>query len=368
MDDLFGDLAEDLDLEQDNTAQQQPADPDAFQFFEYHKLELTKGKIKLPSEVSEKETWVVLEKVHGANFSFYCNGRTIACSRRNSLLADHESFFNFQQLRDRYHNNIIQFYNHLKDHLQVPITSIAIFGELFGGFYPHPTVTDLGLCPVQKEIYYSDKVEFYAFDVSVNTEDGTKLWLNYDVATKFWEKCGFFWAQPLLVGTLAECLKFNYAINTTIPQKLGLPLLEKNLCEGVVVKSVEPLMIKKGGAVVRAIYKMKNAKFTEVNPRVESLYEKNRTLKQQAITTIYDNLERYINHNRMVALKSKIGEIGRDRIDEAVPLFLDDVISDFSNDFTAEWTLVAQQHEQIKQNTRSKVNTFVAEWVKNNST
>lgn len=63
------------------------------------------------------------------------------------------------------------------------------------------------MCPVQKEIYYSDQIDFYAFDVRLHLAGAeTVEWLNYDVAMALFRECGFFYAEPLLRGTLEEVL------------------------------------------------------------------------------------------------------------------------------------------------------------------
>jgi len=94
---------------------------------------------------------------------------------------------------------------------------------------------------------------------------------------------------------------------------------------------------------------------------------KTKKLRDNAIETIYDNLERYINHNRVVSLKSKIGEIHTDRIEEAATLMLKDILADFCADYAETWDMVPLQHERITNNTKSKVNTFLVEWVEKNS-
>jgi RNA ligase len=107
----------------------------------------------------------------------------------------------------RYREGIFEFFNKLHTHLNGKLAYIAIYGEIFGGFYPHETITDLGLCPVQKEIYYNDKIDFYAFDTRVHEEgDESQYWLDYKLAMKLFKECGFFYAEPLLVGTLEEVI------------------------------------------------------------------------------------------------------------------------------------------------------------------
>ena len=71
-----------------------------------------------------------------------------------------------------------------------------IFGEYFGGWYPHEGVNGQGVGvgqPVFKDtIAYSPCHHFYAFDVWV---DGSSL--DYDVAIDLLERAGFpFVAEP----------------------------------------------------------------------------------------------------------------------------------------------------------------------------
>eukprot|EP00026_Physarum_polycephalum_P002517 Phypoly_transcript_02524.p2 GENE.Phypoly_transcript_02524~~Phypoly_transcript_02524.p2 ORF type:complete len:388 (-),score=90.65 Phypoly_transcript_02524:1617-2738(-) len=362
-DNPFGDLDEaDYNSYECNLAPAASLDADKYKFVEYHKIDLgRRGKHNVSKEESSKNEWIVLEKVHGANFSFYCNGKTIACSRRNALLDDNETFFDFQKVRDRYRDNIFELFNKLQTKLGGNVDYIALYGELFGGFYPHPTIPDLGFCPVQKQIYYSDKIDFYAFDVRVHEKGDVEkqYWLDYKLAMSLFKECGFFYAQPLLVGTLEECLAFNYAITTTIPAKYNLPPLPKNQCEGVVVKSMAPVITKKG----RVIFKLKNPNFDEVNPKHESLYDKQKAQREEALTTVYEDIERYINHNRVISLRSKIGPFGKDKLETVAQLLLDDVIADFSRDSPDTWGLVTNQYERILQNTKSKISTFVLEWL-----
>jgi hypothetical protein len=67
-------------------------------------------------------------------------------------------------------------------------------------------------------------------------------------------------------GTLSECIKFDIKINSTIPKLLGLPEIAKNIIEGVVVKSIDNITMPGSRDASRAIWKVKNAKFAEVNP------------------------------------------------------------------------------------------------------
>merc|ERR1740121_1703043 len=122
--------------------------------------------------------------------------------------------------------------------------AVHIYGELFGGSYPHPDVpAEPGLLPVQVGVWYSPNLQFMAFDVAVETARDGRSFLDFGRAKELCEGCGFLFAQPLCTGTLSECLEYPFEFETTLPALLGLPSLppgagggEKNLAEGVVVR------------------------------------------------------------------------------------------------------------------------------------
>lgn len=54
------------------------------------------------------------------------------------------------------------------------LEKIFIYGELFGGEYPHPEVNPVsGVQAIQTGVYYSPRIEYCAFDIAVveNQED-----------------------------------------------------------------------------------------------------------------------------------------------------------------------------------------------------
>jgi hypothetical protein len=70
-------------------------------------------------------------------------------------------------------------------------------------------------------VYYSDKIDFYAFDVRVHQlgEGGEEkqYWLDYKLAMELFKECGFFYAEPLLVGTLEEVILSFYSLFSSSP-------------------------------------------------------------------------------------------------------------------------------------------------------
>lgn len=69
----------------------------------------------------------------------------------------------------------------------------------------------------------------------VQKKDDGGRYLSVDEANAFFEAEGFFYAKTLFRGSLAECLKYPNAFQSKISQWLGLPDIEDNICEGIVV-------------------------------------------------------------------------------------------------------------------------------------
>jgi galactokinase len=133
-------------------------------------------------------------------------------------------------------------------------------------------------------------IDFRAFDVELRYA-ASKDWMNYDEAMTMMQQVGIPYCVPLRRGTLMECFGFDIQINSTIPKSLGLPALQKNQMEGIVIKSINNYTIpgKRPEYRLRAIFKKKNSKFEEVNPPISS------TLYEQRVRSAKD-------HSRLASL------------------------------------------------------------------
>ncbi|MBL4587651.1 MAG: hypothetical protein JKX84_11445 [Flavobacteriales bacterium] len=80
--------------------------------------------------------YVVQEKVHGANLSMATNGLQIVCAKRTELLTEQEDFFNFQTIASAHRKRLLAVHTELSS--RYGVRHITVFGELFGGGYPHP--------------------------------------------------------------------------------------------------------------------------------------------------------------------------------------------------------------------------------------
>ena len=129
------------------------------------------------------------------------------------------------------------------------MTSVAVYGELFGGYYPHPDVApDPVGWPVQKGIWYAPGHDFYAFDIYVFTKDGG-FFLPVMEANALFSDAGLFYSWNRFVGLLDDCLAYPHVFPTAIPGELGLPPIDGNLCEGIVLKPLVPIYLPDGSRV-----------------------------------------------------------------------------------------------------------------------
>ena len=192
--------------------------------------------------------FAVQEKVHGANVSFLCDDLDVKMARRKAILRPGESFFGYEDVLERYSGHIYHIFNLVR--LTHPdMTSIAVYGELFGGVYPHPNVAPEPLAkPIQLGIWYAPGYDFYAFDIYVFTDNGG-YFLPVMEANTLFSTAGLLYAWNRFVGLLDDCLAYPHVFPTAIPGELGLPPIGDNLCEGIVIKPLTPIYLPDGSRV-----------------------------------------------------------------------------------------------------------------------
>lgn len=132
------------------------------------------------------------------------------------------------------HNDIDHVFQKVKEtHSEVEI--IQIYGEYYGGSWPenHPNFMK-GPKAVQKGVYYTPNHEFIVFDIKVTTPTSS-FWIDVLDIPKFLNQ-KFMHVPVYAKGTFEEMLAIETVIDSTIPELLGLPRLEKNIIEGMVLR------------------------------------------------------------------------------------------------------------------------------------
>lgn len=332
------------------------------EFKKYGSIENSFNKIFMEYVTAEMPAdleYVVQEKVHGANTSFLCDGESIRFAKRTSVLEAEESFYDYPELLDRYKERVVALTKELMA-IYADVRSIAVFGEMFGGTYPHKDVLpNRELSPVQKGIFYTPGHEFYAFDICVISDEGSR-YLPLDEVNELFEKHGFFYAKTLFRGTLGECLDYPNAFQSKIADWLGLPAIEDNICEGVVIRPVIALCLRSGK---RVLIKNKNERFAEKKSvkRRTPLFA-DTVSYSEALNSLLAELETYVTEQRLTNVVSHIGEIQMSKdFGKVMGSFSKDVLDDFLKEHQGEYGALEKEEQKLF---KKELNRFSMEVVR----
>ncbi|WP_336961237.1 RNA ligase, Rnl2 family [Chryseobacterium contaminans] len=301
------------------------------------------------------EVFIVQEKVHGANFSFFTDGKEIKIAKRTAFIEKDEKFYNAHQILEQYRKNVINLFQKVKT-IYPNVETVVVYGELFGGGYKHKEVEPVkDAIKVQAGIEYAPFNDFYAFDIKLNGV----TYLDTDIVNSIFEETGFFYAKTLFEGTLEEALNFPNVFNSKIPTWLGLPEMN-NMCEGTIIKTLKTRYFGNGA---RVILKNKNEKWIE---RSKVVRKQGKTVQKtvhfgEKAQNIWEEIQTYVTANRLNNVMSKIGEFEPKMIGKVIGLFAQDILEDFEKDFPSVFTTI-EKDEQKRIN--KKLNAAVIDCVK----
>ncbi|MBQ9174138.1 MAG: hypothetical protein IJ161_10465 [Bacteroidales bacterium] len=315
---------------------------------------------KVWDEVPEGTVFVVQEKVHGSNVSFVCSlpFSEMKFAKRTDFLGKGENFYDSEELIPRYEERIREACRLIKEEVPEAL-SCSIFGEMFGGAYPHPDVRKRGdLRAIQKGVYYTPSHEFYGFDIFVFTGN-TGYFLPVDTVNRIFSLSGILYAETLFEGTLEECLRFGNAFPTTIPGKMGLPPIDDNTCEGIVVRPKVPMNLRSGA---RVIIKSKNARFAEKKAQRREKTPKETVVDSEALTELLDFAEDFMTESRIGSVMGKVGEMTFPKdFGKMLGLYSKDVIEDFIKEYRV---LYEELDKEERKRFNRRVNSLCADFLK----
>ena len=317
-------------------------------FKKYTSIENTFDKdflVRVQTEVPDNREFIVQEKVHGSNVCFVTDGQTVSFGKRTGFVEAGEKFYDYENLLERYMPRVIALFSTVNESIP-DLKMLAVFGEMFGGKYPHSDVkNDSKTVVIQKGVFYCPNHEFYAFDLYVNTENSGR-YLTVDEANALFERGGFFYAKTLFRGTLAECLKYPNNAPSRISTWMGLPPLENNICEGIVIRPVEPTYLSNGA---RVLLKNKNARFAEkksIKKRTPKLFVEPSYSEQ--LNNLLPIAEQYITENRLNNVVSKIGHVSVPKdTGKLIGLFSKDILEDFLKEHSGEYATLEKSEQKI---------------------
>ena len=236
------------------------------------------------------------------------------------------------------------------------VRSVNVFGEMFGGTYPHKDVQpNRKLSLIQKGVCYTPEHEFYGFDIYVINDDGGR-YLPVDEVNELFDKHGFFYARTLFKGTLGECLKYPNAFQSKIAEWLGFPAIEDNICEGIVIRPVVPMYLRNGS---RVLIKSKNKRFAEK----KSVKKRNKLFAEpvpysEALKALIPEVEAYVTEQRLANVVSHIGEVHVPKdFGKIMGLFSKDVLEDFLKEHGGEYGCLEKSEQKLLNKELNKLST-----------
>jgi Rnl2 family RNA ligase len=203
---------------------------------------------------------------------------------------------------------------------------------------------------IQKGVFYSPVHEFYGFDLYISEEE-TSRYLSVDENNAFFEAENFFYAKTLFQGNIDECLAYPNAFQSHIAEWLNLPPIDDNICEGLVIRPVEPVYFRNGS---RLLLKSKNSRFAEkksVKKRESALFVE--PTYSEPLKELLPIAEQYVTENRLNNVISKIGHVSIPKdMGKLIGLFSKDALEDFLKEHSGRYASLEKSEQKI-------LNTYV---------
>lgn len=295
--------------------------------------------------------WFCFNKIDGSNFQCSIDeDENFICGTRSNYL---ERDSDFQGWRRAMKNEDVEnklrkmkqviFDNFFKDFPYKGVKtvndfSITVYGELCGGFYRHPDVEKVkGAVKIQGRVDYHPDNMWVPFDILLRWNKKEKEEIQFlceqTQVMKYCEEVGLPHEQVMFEGTLDECLKFPVEYTDTTGNFLwGLPIIENNISEGVVIKPDIATFFPNGQ---RVILKNKGTKFKE---RV--MKNKEKQIKDYSLNDLeqkYYNIYReFITESRLYSVFSKVGQINDKSFGLLLGMFMKDLTEDFNKEYGDE--------------------------------
>lgn len=201
--------------------------------------------------------WVAQEKLHGAQLLVAVVGDEVRFGKRKAWLAPDDPFFGWQLVRA----DLAAQGRALARLAGTP--SVVVYGELVGGGYPHPDVEPVpGLQPVQTGVWYAPDLRWAAFDVLVATgEDDEGERLAPSEVGALAAEAGVLVPPTVRAGRRTDVESTTERFPTRLPEVLGLPAIDGNLAEGIVVRPDARSRPGRAAAYKRKVEEFDEARF-----------------------------------------------------------------------------------------------------------
>jgi hypothetical protein len=179
--------------------------------------------------------------------------------------------------------------------------AVYLYGELFGGHYPHPDVPAVpGMSPVQTGIWYAPDLRWAPFDILVaQSEEDEGVLLAHHEVEALAREAGLMTPPLVRRGTRSEMASVPTRGQTRVPTLLGLPPIEGNVAEGLVIKSDQRVAPGQ-----RASYKQKIEEFNEGRFDESEAWNPHQLL---SVNELASWAQRLVNPARVASAVSKVG-------------------------------------------------------------
>lgn len=291
------------------------------------------------------EMYCVTEKIHGANTQIDYDLATgeFTYGKRTDVITEDEQCYNFQEIAEKLKDNIIKMSMDILLYTGMDVEVVRVYGEVFGGSYPHPDVEkDKKATRIQKGVYYSPHNEWRAFDIaySIRGEDRNRFLpaeLFFDFASRYGIP-----TVPLLciADSLDMALRCPNDSKSVVFQYYALPEIPDNIMEGVVIK---PWKHDLWLGQHRVILKNKNDKFKErsKDKRVNIQEEVPEVVKQAM-----EEISEFITENRVNNVISHLGQVTINDIGKVIGLTAYDVLDEYKKVYKT-FNLMEKKEEKM---------------------
>lgn len=283
--------------------------------------------------------WIATEKIHGAHLALATDGRVVRIGKRKVWLERSDAFFGWQLLRADLEAAV----KHI--HMQTAESEpriMRLYGELFGGHYPHPDVPlEAGAQAVQTGIWYSPKIRFILFDIMIERGEGEAdagVFLSHDDVEAIASANDLLSVPVLGRGSRSELERLPVRFPSRVPQTLGLPLLADNNAEGFVLKPNVRAQVENRYVIKHKIPSFDDARFDQ-----SIRWDPNALLDVIAMQKIATQM---VNEARIASARSKVG-VDSTAIREEIVL---DILVDLEATFPSTFRAFDPESEDLVRN------------------
>ncbi len=264
----------------------------------------------------ERETFVLQEKVDGANFQTLITKYAVLHSKRNSVLNPGDKFYGWEE--------VVNEYDILYRHIQYMMEgegwdSVRLYGEIYGG-------------SIQNRIAYSKDKKICYYDMIISV-DGEEKWSTPRYFRESMDSIAqILDSDPMSIRAPEVDLTFGLkdALNVSLERDTLLSdgtIDGDKQIEGYVIKPWENVYLDGNGSPFRL--KMKNEKFMDGGSPKKLPKE-----LPEHIQTLRTAFSEYLNENRVKDYFSKVGEIESEK---QIGEYLSGITKDAIEDFKKDW-------------------------------